>query len=84
MWSSASRPSAVDVLQYEATLDDPKVFTRPWKMKFTFKRAAKDYQIMESGCFEGERDQIHIVEGLATIPDHYEQKLNTEPPQPKK
>jgi len=77
-------PLSRDVLQYEATLDDPKVFTRPWKMKFTFKRAAKDYQIMESGCFEGERDQIHIVEGLATIPDHYEQKLNTEPPQPKK
>jgi len=34
---------------------------------------------MEAGCFEGERDQMHIVEGLATIPNHYEQKLNTEP-----
>jgi hypothetical protein len=42
------------------------------------RRAAKDYQIMEAGCFEGERDQTHIVEGLATVPDHYEQKLNTE------
>ena len=34
---------------------------------------------MEAGCFEGERDQKHIVEGLATIPNHYEHKLNTEP-----
>jgi len=71
-------PVSRDLIQYEATLDDPKVFTRPFKVKFSFKRAAKDYQIMEAGCFEGERDQAHIVEGLATIPNHYEQKLNTE------
>jgi hypothetical protein len=69
-----------DTIAYEATLDDPKVFTRPFKMKFSFKRANKDYQIMEAGCFEGERDQMHIVEGLATIPNHYEQKLNSETP----
>jgi hypothetical protein len=68
-----------DTILYEATLDDPKVFTRPVKMKFPLKRAAKDYQIMEAGCFEGERDQTHLLEGLAAIPDHYDQKLNTEP-----
>jgi len=76
-----------NTIQYQATITDPKVFTRPWTMKFPLKRAAKDYQIMEAGCFEGERDQTHIVEGLAKIPDHYEQKLNTEPgtaPAPKK
>jgi len=68
-----------DTMQYEATLDDPKAFTRPFTMKFPLKRAAKDYQIMEAGCFEGERDQTHLVDGLAAIPNHYEQKLNTEP-----
>lgn len=62
-----------DNINYEATIDDPKVFTRPWKLKFPLKRAAKNYQFMESGCFEGERDAVHLVEGLATIPkDHYE------------
>jgi hypothetical protein len=68
-----------DNIAYEVTLEDPKVFTRPVKMKFSFKRAPKDYQIMEAGCFEGERDQNHIVEGLAAIKDHYDSKRNTEP-----
>ena len=77
-------PVSRDLIQYEATLDDPKVFTRPFKVKFSFKRAAKDYQIMEAGCFEGERDQVHIVEGLATIPNHYEHNLNTDSSAPDK
>ena len=71
-------PTDPDTILYQATLDDPKVFTRPFTMKFPLKRAAKDYQIMEAGCFEGERDQTHLKEGLAAIPNHYEQKLNTE------
>ena len=78
-------PADRDTILYEATLDDPKVFTRPVRMKFPLKRAAKDYQIMEAGCFEGERDQTHLLDGLAAIPDHYDQKLNTEPgPAPRK
>jgi hypothetical protein len=75
-------PTGPDSMLYEATLDDPKVFTRPFKMQFPLRRAAGDYQIMEAGCFEGERDQAHIKEGLAAIPNHYEQKLNTEPGAP--
>ena len=63
-----------DTINWEATIDDAKVFTRPWKMKFPLKRAPATYEIMESGCFEGERDAEHIVDGLATIPkDHYKQ-----------
>ncbi|HXP85993.1 MAG TPA: hypothetical protein VN841_14815 [Bryobacteraceae bacterium] len=63
-----------DNINWEATIDDPKVFTRPWKMKFPLRRAPKDNEIMESGCFEGERDAVHLVEGLAIIPaDHYKQ-----------
>ena len=73
-------PISRDLIQYEVTLEDPKVFTRPVKMKFNLKRATADYQIMEAGCFEGERDQVHLTEGLAAIKDHYDQKLNTEPP----
>jgi hypothetical protein len=63
-----------DTINYEETVEDPKVFTRPWKMHFLLKRAPADYQFLESGCFEGERDQQHLVEGLATLPpDHYKQ-----------
>lgn len=71
-------PVDANTIMYEATLTDPKVFTRPFKMKFPLKRAPKDYRIMEAGCFEGERDQVHLVEGLAAIPNHYKQELNSE------
>jgi hypothetical protein len=64
-----------DTIAYEATLDDPKVFTRPFKMKFAMKKAPADFTILESGCFEGERDQVHMQDGVANIPlEHYENK----------
>ena len=44
-------------------------------MKFPLKRAPQDFEMLESGCFEGERDAEHLVEGLATLPkDHYTEK----------
>jgi len=61
-----------NTLIWEATLTDPKVFTRPVKMHFPLVRAAKDYAIMESGCFEDERDQTHLKD--QNIPkNHYEE-----------
>jgi len=64
-----------ETILYEATLDDVKVFTRPFKIRFTMKKAAPSFGIMESGCFEGERDQLHLQEGKAAIPEgHYESK----------
>jgi hypothetical protein len=61
-----------DTMLYQATLDDTKVFTRPVKLGFSMKRAPKDYELIESGCFEGERDQVHLPEGVATLPEgHY-------------
>jgi hypothetical protein len=66
---------ADDTISYEATLDDAKVFTRPFKLKFSMKKAPPDFVILESGCFEGERDQVHFKEGTATVPvEHYEKK----------
>src|SRR3989441_7428811 len=68
-------PVDKDTINWEATIDDPKVFTKPWKMKFPLKRAPQDFEMLESGCFEGERDAEHLVEGLATLPkDHYTEK----------
>lgn len=42
-----------DTIAYEATLDDPKVFTRPWKVAFEFKRPEKGYKLFEYACHEG-------------------------------
>ncbi|HEX4138063.1 MAG TPA: hypothetical protein VHY84_25865 [Bryobacteraceae bacterium] len=61
-------------IDYEATFDDPKVFTRPFKMGFPMRRAANPQEPFESDCFGGERDQEHIVNGLATLKEHYYSK----------
>ena len=42
-----------DVLQYEATIDDPKVFTRQWKMSMPlYRRMEKNAQLLEYKCVE--------------------------------
>ena len=38
-------------LMYEATIEDPKVFTRPWKIRFPlYRRMEQDFQILEFKC----------------------------------
>jgi hypothetical protein len=38
-------------LQYEATIEDPKVFTKPWKMSLTlYRRMEKNVQLLEFKC----------------------------------
>jgi hypothetical protein len=40
-----------DHIQYEATIDDPKVFTRPWKMSMPlYRRIDKDVRVLEYNC----------------------------------
>jgi hypothetical protein len=40
-------------LQYEATIEDPKVFTRPWKISMPlYRRLEKNAQILEYKCVE--------------------------------
>jgi hypothetical protein len=48
-----------DTLMYSATIDDPKVYTRPWTIEFPFKRD-NGYQMFEYACHEGN----HAVEGI--------------------
>ena len=51
-------PKTID---YEATLDDPKVYTKPWTMKFKIRAQQAGADIMEFECNEGERDLQHYV-----------------------
>lgn len=48
-----------DTLIYRATIDDPKIYTRPWTIEFPFKRD-KEYRMFEYACHEGN----HAVEGI--------------------
>ena len=50
------RWTAVDAntLQYEASLDDPKAFTRPWKIAYPIDRIQDErHEFFEEACYEG-------------------------------
>jgi hypothetical protein len=45
--------TAPDLLSYEATIEDPAVFTRPWKISMPlYRRAEKNAQLMDFKCVE--------------------------------
>jgi hypothetical protein len=42
-----------DVLMYEATIEDPKVFSRPWKLSVPlYRHVEKGAQLLEFKCVE--------------------------------
>ena len=44
--------SSPDHLLYEVTIEDPKVFTRPWKMRMPlYRRQESTIQILENECY---------------------------------
>ncbi len=46
-------PLSPDALTYEAAIEDPKVFPRPWKMSMPlYRRLKKNAQLMEFKCVE--------------------------------
>jgi hypothetical protein len=54
-----------DTIQYEATIEDPKVFTQPWKIRFNaFTRAPADHQLFEYACHEGNGRNIKLLTGF--------------------
>ena len=53
----------VNTIRYEATLEDPKVYTQPMKIAFDIGRNPDpSYEQMEYACVEGERDLQHYTE----------------------
>ena len=52
-------------IEYEATIEDPKVYLRPWRLASFFDRAPDDYEIYEFACVEGNK----AVENLMAEPD---------------
>ena len=41
--------------RYEATIEDPKAFTKPWKMGWTFTKDKEPEEPWEEACYEGNR-----------------------------
>jgi hypothetical protein len=55
-------PIDANTIRYEATLDDSKVFTQPWKIQFDLGRNSNPkYEQMEFACVEGEQDLKHYT-----------------------
>ena len=53
-----------DTIQYEATIDDPNVFTRPWTIAFPLNKDER-YRIFEYACHEGN----HALENMLSLGD---------------
>jgi hypothetical protein len=51
-----------NTIQYEATINDPKTYTKPWKVAFQMKRDP-DYQMVEYACHEGNYALRDILSG---------------------
>jgi hypothetical protein len=53
-------PVNADLLNYEATIDDKKVFSRPWKMSMPiYRRKEKGARLLEFRCVEFVEDLIY-------------------------
>ena len=55
-----------ETLEYLATVEDAKMYTRPWTMRFTMKHNTEPgYEQWEHACYEGDRS----LDRLLTRPD---------------
>jgi hypothetical protein len=52
-------PAGPDAVNYEATVTDPVVYTRPWTIAFPLKRDNK-FELSEAACHEEDRDLPHL------------------------
>ena len=58
-----------ETLTYEVTIEDPNVFTRPWRMRMPlYRRVDADVQILEFRCVEFVEDVIYGHLRKQTVP----------------
>ena len=57
-----------DTIHYEARIEDPKVYRRPWTMVSAFRRNKEPgYELLEQACYEGNR-AVEGAEGVGLKP----------------
>ncbi len=52
-----------DTLEYQFTIDDPTVWTRPWTGMFSYVRDDTQYELVEYACHEGNYGMTNILSG---------------------
>jgi hypothetical protein len=55
--------TGVDTITYEATLEDPKVFTRPWTIRMPLHRSAERDRLLENECYLYAEDAGQAIVG---------------------
>jgi hypothetical protein len=51
-----------DTIHYQVTIDDARVYTRPWTMAFPLRRnKEKGFRLLEEACHEGERNTDPLI-----------------------
>jgi hypothetical protein len=48
------------MLDYQATIENPSVFSQPFTIRVPLRRRPPDVELLEYGCIEGERDGAHM------------------------
>jgi hypothetical protein len=51
-------PTAENMVRYEAMVDDPVVYTRPWTMAIPLRR--EPGELLEVACLEDNQDLLHL------------------------
>jgi hypothetical protein len=53
-------PMGRNVIMYEATIEDPKVFTRPWVIRMPlYRRLEENARVLEFNCVEFSEDLLY-------------------------
>jgi len=55
-----------DTLRYEATVDDPRTWTRSWTVAFPLKRDPS-YELFEYACHEENYSMPHMLRGARVV-----------------
>ena len=55
------------MLEYRFTIDDPKVWTRPWTAMFRFEKDDSQYELVEYACHEGNYGMTNILSGSRAV-----------------
>jgi hypothetical protein len=51
------------VLEYQFTMNDPTIWTRPWTGMFRFDKDDEQYELVEYACHEGNYGMTNILSG---------------------
>jgi len=54
-------------LEYQFTMNDPTVWTRPWTGMFRFDKDDEQYELVEYACHEGNYGMTNILSGARSV-----------------